>query len=82
VSTFVDRGVSRGQRGGSPTVVNLSFLDRRDSNTTWKIMRSVILSHEIHIGDLLLIIDQQSPMQHLSTRERDLRSGHHLPFRL
>jgi hypothetical protein len=26
--TFVDRGVSRGQRGGSPTVVNLSFLDR------------------------------------------------------
>jgi hypothetical protein len=28
VSTFVDRGVSRGQRGGSLTVVNLSFLDR------------------------------------------------------
>jgi hypothetical protein len=28
VSTFVDRGVSRGQRGGSPTVVNLSFLGR------------------------------------------------------
>jgi hypothetical protein len=28
VSTFVDRGVSRGQRGGYPTVVNLSFLDR------------------------------------------------------
>jgi hypothetical protein len=28
VSTFVDRGVSRGQRGGSPTVVNLRFLDR------------------------------------------------------
>jgi hypothetical protein len=28
VSTFVDRGVLRGQRGGSPTVVNLSFLDR------------------------------------------------------
>jgi hypothetical protein len=28
VSTFVDRGVSRRQRGGSPTVVNLSFLDR------------------------------------------------------
>jgi hypothetical protein len=26
--TFVDRGVSRGQRGGSPTVVKLSFLDR------------------------------------------------------
>jgi hypothetical protein len=28
VLTFADRGVSRGQRGGSPTVVNLSFLDR------------------------------------------------------
>jgi hypothetical protein len=29
VPTFADRGVSRGQRGGSPKVVNLSFLDRR-----------------------------------------------------
>jgi hypothetical protein len=28
VPTFLDRGVSRGQHGGSPTVVNLSFLDR------------------------------------------------------
>jgi hypothetical protein len=28
VPTFVDRGVSRGQRGRSSTVVNLSFLDR------------------------------------------------------
>jgi hypothetical protein len=28
VPTFADRGVSRGQRGGSPMVVNLSFLDR------------------------------------------------------
>jgi hypothetical protein len=27
VPTFVDRGVSGGQRGGSLTVVNLSFLD-------------------------------------------------------
>jgi hypothetical protein len=26
VPTFVDRGVSRVQRGGSPTIVNLSFL--------------------------------------------------------
>jgi hypothetical protein len=26
--TFADRGVSSGQRGGSPTAVNLSFLDR------------------------------------------------------
>jgi hypothetical protein len=28
VPIFVDRGVSRGQPGGSPTVFNLSFLDR------------------------------------------------------
>jgi hypothetical protein len=28
VPTFVDRGVSRGQLGGNPTAVNLSFLDR------------------------------------------------------
>jgi hypothetical protein len=28
VPTIVDRGMLRGQRGGSPTVVNLSFLDR------------------------------------------------------
>jgi hypothetical protein len=28
VPTFADRGVLRGQRGGSSTVVNLSFLDR------------------------------------------------------
>jgi hypothetical protein len=28
VPTFVDRGVSRGERDGSPTVINLSFLDR------------------------------------------------------
>jgi hypothetical protein len=27
--TIVDRGVSRGQRGGSPTVVNRSFQDQR-----------------------------------------------------
>jgi hypothetical protein len=29
VPTFVDRWMSRGQSGGSPTIVNLSFLDRR-----------------------------------------------------
>jgi hypothetical protein len=29
VPTFVNTGVSHGQRKGSPTVINLSFLDRR-----------------------------------------------------
>jgi hypothetical protein len=29
VPTFADGGVTRGQRGGSPTVVNLTFLDWR-----------------------------------------------------
>jgi hypothetical protein len=28
VPTFVNRAVSRGQRGGNSTVVNLGFLDR------------------------------------------------------
>jgi hypothetical protein len=28
--TFVEREVSRGQHGGSPTVVNLSFLDQKE----------------------------------------------------
>jgi hypothetical protein len=28
VQNFVDRGLSRGQRGGHHTAVNLSFLDR------------------------------------------------------
>jgi hypothetical protein len=28
VPTFVDRGVSRSQSGGTPKAVNLSFLDR------------------------------------------------------
>jgi hypothetical protein len=31
VPSFVDRGVSRGRRSGSPTVVNLSFLDQSSS---------------------------------------------------
>jgi hypothetical protein len=28
VPTFADRGMLRGQRGESPTVANISFLDR------------------------------------------------------
>jgi hypothetical protein len=37
VPTFVDRGVSRGQRGGSPTAVNLSFLYRHIKTRSQKI---------------------------------------------
>jgi hypothetical protein len=40
VPTFVDRGVSRGQRDGSPTVVNLSFLDRSITDTSFNLPRS------------------------------------------
>jgi hypothetical protein len=32
VATFVNRGVLRGQRGGSPVVFNLSFLDWATKN--------------------------------------------------
>jgi hypothetical protein len=35
LQAFSDRGVSRGKRGGSPTAVNLSFLDRR-RGCDWK----------------------------------------------
>jgi hypothetical protein len=38
--TFVDRGVARGQRGGSPTVVNLSFLDRSVPSSSVNLPRS------------------------------------------
>jgi hypothetical protein len=46
--TFVDRGVSRGQRGGSPTVLNLSFLDR-----TWSHFMQfhfISLLEKSHVG--------------------------------
>jgi hypothetical protein len=36
VPTFVDREVSRGQSGGSPAVVNLSFLDRNTMYMAYK----------------------------------------------
>jgi hypothetical protein len=42
VSTFVDRGVSRGQRGGSPTVVNLSFLDGQINFTKLQLSKEKI----------------------------------------
>jgi hypothetical protein len=41
VPTFVDRGVSRGQRGGSPAVVNLSFLDRKPPSSGQKNQRAM-----------------------------------------
>jgi hypothetical protein len=48
VSTCVDRGVSRGQRGGSPTVVNLSFLDR--SRYFWTLISvHQIVYHHMHV---------------------------------
>jgi hypothetical protein len=45
VPTFVDRGVSRGQRDGSRTVVNLSFLDR--SRTFLSSRSSFILTRAV-----------------------------------
>jgi hypothetical protein len=40
VPTFVARGVSRGQRGRPPTVINLSFLDRMGENISNDIIPS------------------------------------------
>jgi hypothetical protein len=48
VPTFVERGVSRGQRGGSPTVVNLSFLDRKFIYKTVCIESKAIRLHECY----------------------------------
>jgi hypothetical protein len=39
--------VSRGQRGGSPTVVNLSFLDRRDTEVGTKIRRPAAVAQSV-----------------------------------
>jgi hypothetical protein len=42
VPTFVDRGVSRGQRGGSPMVINLSFLDRKILGTLFIFIKIIV----------------------------------------
>jgi hypothetical protein len=48
VPTFVDRGVSRGQRGGSPTVINLHFLDREVGHQKSKrLSYTVKFKHEV-----------------------------------
>jgi hypothetical protein len=43
VPTFVDRRVSRDQHGGTPTVVNLSFLDR---NRYFSFKQLLLYAHE------------------------------------
>jgi hypothetical protein len=48
VPTFVDRGVSRGQRGGSPMVVNLSFVDRLVTEYRTKMQSSEACFSKIH----------------------------------
>jgi hypothetical protein len=42
VPTFANRGVTPGQRGGSPAVVNLSFLDR----SRYFSFKSLVYRHE------------------------------------
>jgi hypothetical protein len=49
VPTIVDRGVSRGQRGGSPTVVILSFLDRESPLNQTLIPNDTCHPHEHEI---------------------------------
>jgi hypothetical protein len=52
VPTFADRGVSRGQRGGSPMAVNLGFLDRRryflSSSSSFIITRAEWIPFQTH----------------------------------
>jgi hypothetical protein len=55
VPSFVDGGVSRGQRGRSPTVVNLSFPDR---SRYFSFKQLLIYSHKgwaDHVPELLLL---------------------------
>jgi hypothetical protein len=58
VPTFVDRGVSRGQRGGSPTVINVSFLDWTKNTNCFKtnsqLLPTKISCNVISFGDKAL----------------------------
>jgi hypothetical protein len=58
VQTFVDRGVSRGQRGGSPTVVNLNFLDRQEHRHQLLYLASsmVMMNIGLHVGVVLAVL--------------------------
>jgi hypothetical protein len=77
VSTFVDRGVSRGQRGGSPTVVNLSFLDRIRSIIKRKTKTNFFINFVKSNGQtntiLLLSIPQQHKPQNYSHINDELK---------
>jgi hypothetical protein len=67
VSSFVDRGVSRGQRGGSPTVVNLSFLDR-SRYFSFKVAGTVII---------IIIISSSSSSSRSSSNSSSSRNGNY-----
>jgi hypothetical protein len=58
VPTFVDREVSRGQHGGSPTVVNLSSLDCMYDHQL-SFMYVVCYTHCIHVRMLSVFTRQQ-----------------------
>jgi hypothetical protein len=46
VPSFADKGVSHGQRGGSHTVVNLSFLDQ-SQRSSWQCKYQQTLHHSM-----------------------------------
>jgi hypothetical protein len=48
VPTLVDRRVSRGQHGGSPTVINLSFLDAVMYAYTHYVNMHHMCKHKLH----------------------------------
>jgi hypothetical protein len=61
VPAFVDRGVSRGQRGGSPTVVNLSFLH---------VYKSVRWTKSIHPLIPSIIHHSQNPIEYTNRQNQ------------
>jgi hypothetical protein len=87
VSTFVDRGVSRGQRGGSPTVVNLSCTGKFNFfnllslflNNMWEPLTNQFSFILVSYGDLSANqrCAQQSQLQLDRARLADnIRNGH------
>jgi hypothetical protein len=77
VPTFADRGVSCGQRGGSPTVVNLSFLDR---SRYFSFKQLLIYPHKGWVDPVPdLLIFRKSGSSGNQTRDHWVRSQKLLP---
>jgi hypothetical protein len=64
VPTFVDRGVSRGQRGGSPTVVNLRFENDLVNVIPQNLIAQRENSQTISVTTACTLAENQTSLQH------------------